>query len=159
MEIELRRNQNTLVVIGQGVIAFGAYMVVRAILQLLLDPASFISGVAEEYLWVEYIMIAFFFVVIIGGDMLLRVYIGRRAIRDGKGRRAGTRYIVFAGLLALADIAVVIMDLTSMESYTGGLLEFAVTLIADITMGVTTVELVLAALRVRKLRQQLAEGG
>lgn len=159
METALRRNQNTLVVIGQGVIAFGAYTVVRAILQLLLDPAWFIGDVAEENLRAEYTMLALFLTVVLGGDLLLRVYIGRRAIRDGKGRQVGTRYIVFAVLLALADVAVVITDLTSKDPYTSGLLELAVTLIADITMAVTTVELVLAALRVRKLRRQLAERG
>lgn len=158
MEIELRRNQNTLVVIGRGIIAFGVYMALRVILSVLLDPTSFIGGEVVTDPVLVYIVVGVILLLFIGADMLLRLYVGRHAIREGKGQSAGNLYIVLAVLMALLDLAIIVTDVVTLKDQTSSYLEHAVTLISDGTIMVTTAELAVSAVRVRKLRRALAKG-
>ena len=158
MIIELRRNQNTLVVVGQGIISFGVYMALRVILSALLEPARFTGGVVETDPFLAYIVVGIILLLFIGADMLLRLYVGRHAIREGKGQSAGNLYIVLAALMALIDLAMVVADVIGLNDHTRSYLEKIVTLISDVTIMVTTTELIVAAVRVKKLRRALAEG-
>ncbi len=156
MRRRLRRNENYLVIIGTGVMAFGFWSVIQTVLLLLLSP----QAVSEYFDTVSgpdfspnigYVLL----MVLTTLDLLVRLYVGLSARAEGFGAKKGNLYVVFAVLLCFFHLlALVTAVLNRFRNYLG--FEDAVmSLLIDITSLVTLVELVNSIFKVRWLKREL----
>ena len=161
LHIQLRKNQDTLKIVGLGVMAFGAWSIVRAILYTTLQWNSIIENMVEQELsaktaGIMYIIVS---VMIMAVEIAIRLYIGRSAIAEGKGERKRSGYIVVAFLIALMNLGLMFSFFMLLGTRTEISLDALVTMFVELTSTVILLEMCQSAIRVRKLRRQIAEQG
>lgn len=156
--VKYRRNQNTLVVLGTGVMLFGFWGIIKIIAQLLLG-AQFIDPEQMEELGPEgTIFVTFFVAAVLSTDVILRLYAGLRVRREGHGRKVGIGHLIISALLiigSLFSIAVIIWSLISMYGDAG---DNFVALFLELSSLVVTLEVFMASVSVRRYRKKLAKG-
>ena len=158
MEKELRRNQIALVTLGNGIILFSAWSVVRTILVLFAGPPIDLSAVEIEPEQMPLFMAAVFLILLLmmRPDFLLRLYVGRAARREGMGGKQKSTYLAFAGLILLVSLSLSVASLvfafkSSLADQSQ--LEFIVSFLVDLTSSVILAELLITVRRVRILRK------
>ena len=85
--------------------------------------------------------------------------VGRAAIAEGRGRKPRWFYLVLACLLALVDLAALVASMVWIKDSYKSVTDFVVTVVVELTSIVTTAELVLSAIRVKRLTRLLGKGG
>lgn len=153
-QIQLRKNQNTLVVVGIGVIAFGIWSVIKSVMLTALNTEE-MTSLAEQGT-----MVVVLFWVLLGImlaiELRLRLYVGLAAINEGRGRKKRKAYIVWAFFMALFSALGVTVGLAAIRS-TEALGTTVVTVIVEITSCVLLVEMALSAIKVKRLSRELKE--
>lgn len=151
-ERKMRRYQNLLTVSGLGVIIFGLWSVLKTILLLFMK-----EGILSEIPDDTFVRVMFF--VILGGillvDVLIRLYVGLSARAEGFGKKKGYGYVVIAILMALASLTSLV--LIFFDTNEQSLWELIVSVIVEATSLVVTIELLVAAFTVKKLKKELGE--
>lgn len=100
LQVRLRKDRNTLVVVGAGVIAFGVWSVIKAVMYAAVNIETLLVTRSGERLSPAAFWIAL--AVIVAIELALRVYVGRSAIAEGRGVKKGALYIVLAILMGLS---------------------------------------------------------
>lgn len=151
-ERKMRRYQNLLTVSGLGVIIFGLWSVLKSILLLFMK-----EGILSEIPDDTFVRVMFF--VILGGillvDVLIRLYVGLSARAEGFGKKKGYAYVFIAILMALASVASLVLIFFDTNDQSIG--ELIVSVIVEATSLVVTIELLVAAFTVKKLKKELGE--
>ncbi len=151
-EIKMRRYQNLLTVSGLGVIIFGLWTVLKTILLLFLQE-DLVDDLPDGLFY----RVLFF--TLIGGvlliDFLIRLFVGLSARAEGFGKKKGYGYIVVAILIAIASLASLV--LIFFDTADRSILELIVSFIVEATSMIATVELLVAAFTVKKLKKELGE--
>ena len=151
-EIKMRRYQNLLTVSGLGVIIFGLWTVLKTILLLFMQE-DMLDDLPDGLFY----RVLFF--TLIGGvlliDFLIRLFVGLSARAEGFGKKKGYGYIVVAILIAIASLASLV--LIFFDTADRSILELIVSLIVEATSMIATVELLVAAFTVKKLKKELGE--
>lgn len=151
-EIKMRRYQNLLTVSGLGVIIFGLWSVLKTILLLFMrdevlgvlsnDPhtlAATLAGIGAILLI----------------DIVIRLFVGLSARAEGFGKKKGYAYIVFAVLMAIASTTSLVM--VFFDANYKSITEMVVAVIVEVTSLIVTIELLVAAFTVKKLKKELGE--
>ena len=161
LHIQLRKNQDTLKNVGLGVMAFGAWSIVRTILYTTLQWNSIIENMVEQELSAKTagIMYVIVIVMIMAVEIAIRLYIGRSAIAEGNGERKRHGYIVVAFLIALLNLSLIFFFFMLPDARAEIGLNSLVTMFVELTSTVILLEMCQSAIRVRKLRRQIAEQG
>ena len=152
LQIQLRKNQNTLIVVGLGVIAFGVWSVIKSVLLTAFNGES-LAALSEQgtaYVAAFWILLG----ISLALDLRLRFYVGLAAINEGRGRKKRKAYIVWAFLMAFMGALTVVAGLATIGRYEP-IGTTVVTVIVEATSCVLLVEMALAALKVKKLCRQL----
>ena len=170
MQTELRKHQHTLAVVGMGAIGFGIWSVVKAILYLtiinplkdtVLTDYENITDLEYEYLIALGVTI-FITILIVLIDLLLRWRVGKLALDIARGNRLPTaRFFVRTGFVILVDALELVMGflgIIGVISSEEELLDSVSTLLVDLTSVVTLIEMVIAAVMIRKITEQLEAG-
>ena len=151
-ERKMRRYQNLLTVSGLGVIIFGLWSVLKTILLLFMK-----EGILSEIPDDTFVRVMFF--LILGGillvDVLIRLYVGLSARAEGFGKKKGYGYVVIAILMSLASLTSLV--LIFFDSNEQSIWELIVSVIVEATSLVVTIELLVAAFTVKKLKKELGE--
>ena len=151
-ERKMRRYQNLLTVSGLGVIIFGLWSVLKTILLLFMK-----EGILSEIPDDTFVRVMFF--LILGGillvDVLIRLYVGLSARAEGFGKKKGYGYVVIAILMALASLTSIV--LIFFDTNEQSIWELIVSVIVEATSLVVTIELLVAAFTVKKLKKELGE--
>ena len=151
-EIKMRRYQNLLTVSGLGVIIFGLWTVLKTILLLFLQE-DMVDDLPDGLFY----RVLFF--TLIGGvlliDFLIRLFVGLSARAEGFGKKKGYGYVVIAILMALASLTSLV--LIFFDTNEQSLWELIVSVIVEATSLVVTIELLVAAFTVKKLKKELGE--
>jgi hypothetical protein len=152
-EIQLRRWQNMLTISGMGVIVFGAWSVLKTIL-LLVFRQELVSNIPDDI--VERVILYVLVGVLLLIDFSVRLFVGLSARAEGFGKKKGWAYLVIAVLIALSSVS----SLVTVFFGTGNtpILELIVSTIVEITSLAAVIEMLAAAVMVRKLRKELGEG-
>lgn len=159
LQIQLRKNQDTLKIVGLGVMAFGAWSIIRTILYITSQWSSIVEEITVPEVS-ETIMKTMYFImtaVVLAVEIAIRLYIGRSAVAEGKGERKGPGYIVVAFLITLIGLALTFTAIVVPGIRIELNLEALMSLFVEITSAVITLEMCWSAVRVRKLLRQLAE--
>ena len=159
LQIQLRKNQDTLKIVGLGVMAFGAWSIIRTILYITSQWSSIVEEITVPEVSETIMKTMYFFMtaVVLAVEIAIRLYIGRSAVAEGKGERKGPGYIVVAFLITLIGLALTASAIVIPGIHIELNLDLLASLFVEITSAVITFEMCWSAVRVRKLRRQLAE--
>ena len=162
--IRIRRSQSTLVAVGTGIMLLGVWSAIKAYSYILLRRGSLIEEVrsyAEEGteltdgMLLAGVIVVFTIYVLI--ELGVRLFIGRSAIAEGKGHRSGKMYIPLTILLIIVTALIIFAEGYSMvdgkpdSNVTE--VDWATSLVIDITSLVMMIEMVVSAFRVKKYKK------
>ena len=171
--IALRRHQNTLIVAGSGIIIFGLWTIIKVISRIFLYRTSIIAsirrmmgpqaGAVSDTLIFTVLLVIFS----IGALILfgIRLYIGLSAIAEGRGRRVLPFYIPVTIILCFFSVLDTLRSIIRLfdppESLEGIILTDTGIIAAaiELTSLIILIQMAIAAVRVRKVKQQLAVSG
>ena len=170
MQTELIKHRHTLAVVGLGAIAFGIWSLIKSILYfVLVNPIG--NSIASnydytndsEYETVIVLIISFGIVgLFVMADMLFRWRVGRKAMVISRGdREPGVSFFILSAILMLMDLAELVMgvlSITGFMSSDGDLTDQISTLLVDFTSVVMLIEMIYAAVMIRKLTKAISEG-
>ena len=160
-QIEIRRSQNTLIVVGSGTILFSVWSTVRMLGLLILLRSETVSAFKDEfgpvedlsdtaYFWTITVVIMLILAVILA----IRVYVGLSAIAEGRGKKRGILYILIAVIMIIVSLwSFLTVFFTSEAPEQMGALtrdHSISTLIIDATSIIMLAQMVVSALKIRK---------
>ena len=153
-QAHIRRIQDTLIIAGDGVIAFGAWTLVKT--------ALFFSFVNGEQLMQELGLDGFppaslYAVagVILAIELSVRAYVGFSARSEGRGKKKGPFYLIVAVLAALVNMYAAVSTMLGM-SITLSNLDLVVSVIVELTAFLALAAVLYCSLCLRHLNK--AEG-
>lgn len=165
-EVEIRKLQNTLVVVGSGTIIFSLWTLIKFIGTFIILRKETVEGVIADNQelagtseTVVFWVLGFFMLFFMGLVVLIQIYMGRCAIAEGRGKIKTPLYLVFAVLMILGNLlsAITILRSGASAQETYGALNSDTSLsavIIDITSVIIMSEMVYSAIRVRQLTQR-----
>ena len=165
--IALRRAENTLMVVGLGIILFSAWSAVRTVGLVLLYRTKILTIIKESLGEMDDVPISdntlFGILLAMVGIFLLftialRLFIGLSAMAEARGKRSGIFYILLTVFLIWVNIHFTIdtflkVVATPAVDYELESPTFAGVFI-ELTSVVMMIEMVISAVRVRKYRKQ-----
>ena len=162
MQKEIRRCCDNLVSIGTGISLFGVWTVIRIIMTVILERDTLMTE-TQNYTDAGVVLIAAIMCIIMAIFSLMilgiHLYIGLSARKEGLGGKKRTGYLIATGLFILFYCIAVTTEIVTFQETFKSIPEGAVTVFIDITVLITLAELMLNAVRVRKLSAQLKENG
>lgn len=164
----------TLVIVGTGIIMFGAWAALKMYSLILLRTDKSVEeyremlfygrdDVSNKEVLIWLIVITTVYVLV---ELGIRVYVGMHAIAEGRGYGSGRLYLVFTMMLILAGSLAVLLDtyIVLVNLVGGGVNEGELTrrdagtsLVIDLTSLVMTIEMMAAAFRVKKHNKMVRE--
>lgn len=167
--IKLRKSQNTLVIVGTGIIVFGFWTVLKTLGKVYLNRSEYIAQIREFagtsmmevsdnlIFWV----LLFLAVCYLSLGIVTRLIIGLSAISEGRDRRHGFIYLpltVLMILLGLHDtvysIDMFINTVTETEAEAGSTDFHMASVIIQLTSIIMMIQMIFSAVRVKKYRRK-----
>lgn len=152
MDAKLRKHRYKLMYSGYAVIAFGVWSIIRMFLMKYLDPlglTDMIGGPDDGYEELAFILMIVGLLI----DLLFRLYVGRSAIREGRGRCRRITYVVFAILYTVIYVWSdgIYLARTFREGFSANVLATA---IVDLSTCVAMAEIIVSSLSIRRLGKE-----
>lgn len=155
MQSELRKYKDLLIVTGTGVIVFGLWSAVKITLQFILlrdlreSLFSTLNGVPEK------VLASIFLALFIFITFAVHLHLGLGARAEGLGRKKRA-YLGLAVVVAVLSTLSFIFDILNFNSYLSGTMaDSIVTAIIDFTMTFVLIEMIVSAVRVRRLTKRI----
>lgn len=173
-KMRLRRDENTLTVVGSGVILFGVWTVVKMVLQeinrfpefmaeLGVDELEFEeTGLADMGLDPNLLAMAVAFTVVIIVflmDLALRVFVGLSARAEGRGRPQGRLYLILAGMLLVLSGLSFVSYVITYFSHSEYVVDADAAILVELTSFITLLQMIISAVRVRRARRMEKKRG
>ena len=153
--IRYRRNSNTLTILGAGVSIFGFWGIIKLFTQIALGIHIFDASDEEALGDIGMIIAMFFLVIIMAFDVLLRLFVGLRARRDGQGKKVGKSYLVFIVWLMIGSIGSIYIVIDSILQGSGAFFDNYVALFMELSSLGICLEVFIAAISVRRYRAKM----
>lgn len=150
MGAQIRRLENTLTTIGTGIVAMAIWQTIKIILQLTL-----LNQMEKNEETISGVIIAISITVILG---LIECYIGFSARSEGKGKKKSGVYLVWTGLYLAAFFVVLVFEIFLIFTDFDFTVSTIVIAIIDISAFVLNIEMMVSAIKVRRLRKISAGG-
>ena len=170
MQTELIKHRHTLAVVGMGAIAFGIWSLIKSILYFMLVEPIF-DTISSNYddlsnsKYEAWVLVAITFAIVVMFvliDMLLRWKVGRKAMAVSRGdKEPGVGFFILSSILLLMDMAELIMGALSIAGIIPSdedITDQISTLLVDFTSVVMLIEMLFAAIMIRKLVRKISEG-
>lgn len=158
--VKLRRCQNTLSVVGTGIILFAAWSLVKTIGTLfVLQDDSGQPKIVEmrqkaaaltdaEF----YLLVLAMALIIMSLEVILRIYVGLSAKAEARGSKRRPLYLIMAGILVLESIGVLVTSLTDLfAGHEEDPRQVLTTVIIESTSLIMIIEMIVAAVQIRHL--------
>ncbi len=173
-KMRLRRDENTLTVVGSGVILFGVWTVVKMVLQEINRFPEFMAELGVDELGFEEtgladlgldpnllaMAVAFTVVIIVYlMDLGLRVFVGLSARAEGRGRPQGRLYLILAGLLLVLSGLSFVSYVITYFSHSEYVVDADAAILVELTSFITLLQMIISAVRVRRARRMEKERG
>ena len=173
-KMRLRRDENTLTVVGSGVILFGVWTVVKMVLQEINRFPEFMAELGADELGFEgtglaemgldpnllATVVAFTVVLIVFLlDLALRVFVGLSARAEGRGRPQGRLYLILAGLLLVLSGLSFVSYVITYFSHSEYVVDADAAILVELTSFITLLQMIISAVRVRRARRMEKERG
>ncbi len=163
--IEIRRHQSTLMTSGSAVIALSLWSFVKTMLMAFAVDDKLATSAHETfgpevtgtelavYYAVFVVLLLLIGIIVLGPP----IYVGRSAIAEGMGKPKGSFYVVLADLLMVVNV----ISSVSICMHAGGLLkslEALFTCLIDLSFSLALLDLMVAAVKVRRLNKLVHAG-
>lgn len=139
---------------------FGMWEILKLVLAAYYHRKMFVT-VSEEMTGDSYVLVMVIFGIVIafmiGLDLLVRLYIGRSAIREGKETKKGWGYIVAAALYFSGSILGDFSALWSINEENA--LNVITSIIIDLTSCGAILDVIVSCLRLRRLMKATGNAG
>ena len=158
-EITLRRNQDTLVIVGTGVIIFGIWSLLKTLFALLLNIGDLYEVILKEETPEGRVAIFIVVTLMLMIDLAFRVSVGLSAIAVARGKKS--RFIFVAGALILAFSSATLVTAQIRAIVTGERVATIshVTAAVELTSLITLTQLINSAMAIRGIRKELKKQG
>lgn len=169
-QVTIRRSQNTLRIVGMGIIVFTLWTVVKYVGIMLFrkdEMMAFIrSGMGDGYSGASDTLFMAVFAVLFGSILLIglsiQLFVGISALREGQGKHSFFIYIPMAFLMVCSSVLTI---LSVMRSWFTGGAESADSLqlfnetsvsavIIELTSMIMMIQMIVSARRVRKYKRK-----
>lgn len=169
--IAIRKTQNTLIVVGSGIVLFGIWTAVKMLGSFFLLKEETIAamrmlggeGMDElsdtAVFYITLVMVMLVMLVILA----IRTYVGLSAISEGRGKKSRILYIPIAVIMIIFGIISFYTSFTTVEDLgTYGAFSKDTTmsgLIIELTSVIMLTEMVVSAVRIKRLRKPDGKSG
>lgn len=154
--VKYRRNLNTLVVLGTGVILFGFWGIIKLIAQILLGYQFYnpedLEGLSPE----GTVFVMIFVAIVLSIDVILRLYAGLRSRREGLGRKTGIGHLIVLVMLLISSVITCSYVIWCIMTLNGEPDENFIALFLELTSLAFTLEVLMASISVRRYRKKNA---
>lgn len=160
MQSQLRRNQDTLVVVGTGIIAFGVWNILESVLLFVLVSSHLEVSMPPGYTLDQYSqMLVYSVVPMTAVGLVMNLFVGLSARAEGLGRRRGKglAYVFIAVVMALFGVVVVTLLGLAVFLTEVPVMDCLIPIVMECTSIVVLVELVAASIRTKRFERQMAE--
>ena len=157
--IRFRRNSSTLVILGTGVIVFGFWGIIKLIAMFAFDMQVFHPEDLEQFDEFGRLILNVVVFVVMAIDVILRLIVGLKAIREGRGKKTGIGYLIVTIWLisgSAYSIYALMLDLMNMK---GAFFDNYVSVFMELSSLVISLEVFIAAISVRRYRSKHVVGG
>ena len=144
MERQIRKHQNTLIVIGTGILLFALWTVVKTI-------ATYNITLADRFDPFVGTIILISFIAALCVDILLRVFTGLKARSAGFKKNGSLSFVFTAAVLIILHILGIAFYLYSVPVTFESLVDTIVTCVIEGTGIFMTVDLIYSGIKLRKL--------
>ncbi|MBQ6153406.1 MAG: hypothetical protein IJJ15_06645 [Ruminococcus sp.] len=152
MDVTLRKIEINLRTLGLGVIAFGAWAFVKYILMFFFYGSYVDESLSDN----EKLILNIICWIVALLALLIRVYVGVSAQSESKGKRKTGFYIFLTGWLAFLSLSGILLEIFIIIFVSEHLLNLIINMVIDVTSLVIMLELMVNAIRLRKLRKEVA---
>ncbi len=164
-QIAIRKAQNNLIVVGSGTILFGAWSGLKMFGSVFMLRNETVSdfkrvvdvdytGISNNFLFYSILVIVFVFFTI---DILFRLYIGRSAIAEGRGKKKSPVYLLAAGIMITFSTLGIVKSLRAPDEIAviGALMPRVTitSIVIELTSTIMLTEMIVSAIRIRGLRR------
>ena len=154
--VNYRRNQNTLIVLGTGVMLFGFWGIIKLIAQILLGFQIFDPKDLEDLGPEGTIFVLFFVAIVLSIDVILRLYASLRARREGLGKKTGVGHLIVLVMLLISSVFTTSFVIWAIMTMNGEPDENFIALFLELTSFAITLEVFMASISVRRYRKKTA---
>ena len=169
-KMQLRRDENTLMVVGSGVIVFGIWSVLKVLLLETTRLPEMIAEIRLEDLGLEelglgdlsWVVAAMAIMLVLIGlllDLSVRVFVGLSARAEGKGKKQGRAYLVWSALLLTLSGLSFCSYVYAFFRRSDQIMDADAAILVELTSFVTLLQMILSAVRVRRARRAEQERG
>ena len=161
MDRELLRKRDNLIVGGKGIIALEVWSILKIIITIILKFEDYFKSMTDSTDAPKELVYAAAFIVIgaiIVVSLVIRSYIGRSAIAEGRGAKKGNGYVIVAGVITLIDVVGMIINVMSVTQPENSIIEVVAVFILDATVIFIQTDLIVSAMKVRKMTAEAKEG-
>ena len=154
---KLRKYENQLVISGMAVVAFSVWNLGKLLFQLIFHyDAIVVAAMENSSIDMESLRVFVSVCALLVGALLSlpSLIAGHCAIRVGKGAKGGYGYIILDGLLILFSALNMVVQL--LTGITGAPVEEAVSVFIELSSLSASLELLIAAIMVARIRKKRA---
>lgn len=155
MSAKIRKHQHTLVHSGLALILFGLWGILRLSVMIIQNGSVIAEMIPKDPILTPkqaLILVYSLVFVVAAGDLLVRLYVGIRAIQEGRGRSRRITYVVIS-VVVLALYAYSDITFFGTSLYKGLTTEAVATIIVDFTSCIAFWEIIFASLAIRRYRR------
>ena len=168
-QIKLRKSQNTLVIVGTGIIVFGFWTVLKTLGELFVNRSANVAEIRKlaetpmteisdnKIFWLT----IFFTVCYLSFGIVTRLIIGISAIAEGRDRRHGILYfpltvlMIFLGISETNNSIYMYINTIKDPYAEAGSTDFHMaSIIIQLTSVIMMIQMIVAAIRVKKYRRK-----
>jgi len=155
MEKELRRRTDDLAALGTGVCFYGLWGIIKTVMELLADPDALRTAAEAQYGAFAFAATVIILLFIMALALLPFFIVGLSARGEGLHGKNHIVYLFPAGALALMHLWSAFMGYRLFDEK--DFLSVIVSIIMDVTVSITLIQVIVNSVKVKKLRKQLAE--
>jgi uncharacterized membrane protein len=153
--VRLRKDENTLVVVGGGVILFGVWSLVKALLYLISDRTEIIEEIPYDEIGKAgvIVVVAAVFLILMA-DLAVRLYVGMSARAEGRGHKKSPVYLILTGVMVLGSLITLFILIRYGKAAANDVPDLIISTLIELTSMVLECEMIYAGIRVRRARTQ-----
>jgi len=148
-EVKIRKCESTLRISGIGIVILGLWSLARAILYFAFSFSYYETILGSTIEGMDRIGLEVFLIIILILDILFRLYIGRSAMLEAKGKKSGIVYVIFAFIIVAFSVYSIVDGIISPKI----LVNSIANVFLDTTSLIITIDLISSAIRIKKYRK------
>ena len=152
--IQFRRNSKTLVILGTGVMVFAFWTIVKIAAYLILGvpivDEEELGETDELFLIIFYVIL----VVVLLGDVIIRLIVGLCLRSEGLGKRVKSGYLVLNVWLILFGVVSLWLEIEDLMMLNDTFMDEYITLFMELSSFLILIEAFIAAIGARRYKSR-----